>query len=76
VSPELWRCVGPHADTGALADLQKVLETGTQPERVAAALALSQCADPQARKVLARAPDLERGVGNGELTWKSVLPPG
>ena len=28
VSPELWRCVGPHADAEALADLQRVLATG------------------------------------------------
>lgn len=76
VSPELWRCVGPHADASALADLQKVLETGTPPERIAAALSLSQCPDPQARQALARAPELERGVASGELTWKSVLPPG
>ena len=28
VSPELWRCVGPHADLEALADLQRVLASG------------------------------------------------
>ncbi len=40
VSPELWRCVGPHADEAALADLNRVLETGNEEERQAAARAL------------------------------------
>ena len=43
VSPELWRCVGPHADAEALADLQRVLATGGAIERQAAALALHAC---------------------------------
>src|SRR5258705_3087930 len=28
VSPELWRCVGPHADAAALEDLARVLSSG------------------------------------------------
>ena len=43
VSPELWRCVGPHADAEGLGDLQRVLATGGAIERKAAALALAAC---------------------------------
>ena len=41
VSPELWRCVGPHADESAIADLNRVIETGTAEEREAARKALA-----------------------------------
>jgi hypothetical protein len=75
VSPELWRCVGRHADAGALADLQRVLDTGTAPERQAAALALADCPEPEARKILALNPDLERAVASGALTWADVVQP-
>jgi hypothetical protein len=40
VSPELWRCVGPHADESAIADLNRVIETGNEEEREAARRAL------------------------------------
>jgi hypothetical protein len=75
VSPELWRCVGRHADPAAIADLQRVLDTGTIPERQAAALALADCRDPAARKILGGIPDLERAVASGSLTWESIAQP-
>ncbi len=75
VSPELWRCVGRHADERALADLQRVIETGTLPERQAAALALAQCPLPAARELLGRHADLERAVASGAVTWQSVAQP-
>ncbi len=52
VSPELWRCVGPFANEGMLADLEKVLKTGDEIERKAAALALSKCPQPSAKALL------------------------
>lgn len=72
VSPELWRCVGPHADDGMLADLQKVLTTGTEVERHAAALALASCPRPEAAQILRDAPELEQGVREGTITWSQV----
>jgi hypothetical protein len=72
VSPELWRCVGPHADGEALADLQRVLATGSASERQAAALALHACKDPKARELLAAAPDLAAAIEGGELSWQSL----
>ena len=50
VSPELWRCVGPFADGAMLADLERVLATGTDPERAGAALAARH--NPNAEGVL------------------------
>jgi hypothetical protein len=69
VSPELWRCVGPHADAEALGDLQRVLASGSIPERKAAALALAACPDPRARELLGSAPDLAAEIERGELSW-------
>jgi hypothetical protein len=72
VSPELWRCVGSHADAEALADLQRVLATGSAIERKAAALALAACPDPRAKELLGTVPDLAAAVARGELTWEHL----
>jgi len=72
VSPELWRCVGPHADAEALADLQRVLATGSTLERRAAALALHACPSPKARELLASAPDLLAAIEGGTLSWQNL----
>jgi hypothetical protein len=72
VSPELWRCVGPHADAEALADLQRVLATGGAIERQAAALALSACPTAKAKQLLAAAPDLAAAIEGGKLSWQSL----
>jgi hypothetical protein len=69
VSPELWRCVGPHADAEALADLQRVLATGDATERKAAALALAACPDSKAKELLGTAPELAAAIDRGELSW-------
>lgn len=75
VSPELWRCVGRHADASALADLQRVLDTGTAPEREATALALADCAAPAARAMLERHAELASGVASGKINWNAVAHP-
>src|SRR5918996_521046 len=72
VSPELWRCVGPHADAEALADLQRVLASGSAVERRAAALALSACPAARAKELLASAPDLAASIDGGELSWERL----
>jgi hypothetical protein len=72
VSPELWRCVGPHADAEALADLQRVLAAGSAVERQAAALALSACPAAKAKELLAAAPDLAAAIEGGKLGWDGL----
>jgi hypothetical protein len=72
VTPELWRCVGRFADADALADLEKVLATGTARERQGAALALAACSKAEAWALLARAPDLAAAIADGTLTWQAL----
>lgn len=55
VSPELWRCVGPFARPGDVADLAKVLRDGDEADRKAAALALAECPLQEARDALSAA---------------------
>jgi hypothetical protein len=54
VSPELWRCVGPHADEAAVDDLAVALGSSDPAERETAAQALASCGLPRAHAVLAR----------------------
>ncbi|TCZ54241.1 hypothetical protein EXY23_23700 [Roseicella aquatilis] len=54
VSPELWRCVGPHANDAALEDLAVALDSADPAERDAAAAALATCDRPRARALLER----------------------
>ncbi|MFQ5995611.1 MAG: EboA domain-containing protein [Acidiferrobacterales bacterium] len=72
VSPELWRCVGPHADDTALADLERVLGQGAERERDAAVLALSGCPHPRAQGLLAAASERVERVRRGQITWDTV----
>jgi hypothetical protein len=44
VSPELWRCVGAHADARGIAAMQRVLEAGAPAERIAVHLSLAGAA--------------------------------
>ena len=70
VSPELWRCVGPFATGPMLADLERVLTTGTPPERAAAVLALRRSPDPEAGRLLDRHAALRDAVAARGIDWK------
>lgn len=72
LSPELWRPVGRFADKAAMADLEKVLKTGTDLEQAAAALALADCPRPEAKAILAEAPGLASAIESGSLTWQAL----
>ncbi len=72
ISPELWRCVGPHADASAVQDLARVLKTGDVMERKAAALALSAARAPGAEQALRAVPDLQAAAKAGRLTWADI----
>lgn len=76
VSPELWRCVGPHADAAGIEDMAKVLTLGNERERRAAALALSECPALRAEEILATAPELAQTIAKGELGWDDIRLPG
>ena len=73
---ELWRCVGPHADEQAIADLTKVLGNGNETEQKAAALALSVCPHAAAQVALQSAPALASAISDGTLSWGDVASQG
>ncbi len=66
---ELWRCVGPFARGPGLEALERVLSTGAQIERQAAALALAVLSDASTAALLKRVPALEADIASGKLTW-------
>ena len=74
VTPELWRCVGPFADSPeALADLKRVAEGPLEIDQQAAALALSASPAADAAAILsAMDPALAEAIASGQLTWNSV----
>ena len=72
ISPELWRCVGPHARGEMLHDLGRVLEKGTGPERTAAALALASSPDPGALGLLRAYPELSVAVSGNKVSWQML----
>jgi hypothetical protein len=67
VSGELWRCVAPHADQEGIAALTRVLETGTDMERLAVALAL-QPVSAHPLKDMVR--DLEAQLATERIDWR------
>lgn len=72
LSPELWRCVGPEADDGAMRDLERLLASETPLERQAAALALAASGHAQAPSLLQAVPDLAARIESGALSWETV----
>ena len=72
VAPELWRCVGRHANADALSELHAVLTTGSVIEKYAAGLALSESSEPAAQNLLAVAPDVAAEIAAGRITWANI----
>jgi hypothetical protein len=79
VSGELWRCVAPHADQEGIAALTHVLETGTDTERLAVALALQPVSAHPLKDIgersdavlrTAMVKDLEARVANERIDWR------
>jgi hypothetical protein len=73
VPPELWRCVGPVADGRLLADLERVIATGSKRERAAAALSARH--NPNAALVLARHEAAVDEAIESFPTWDAILAP-
>lgn len=67
VSGELWRCVAPHADQDGVGALAHVLETGTDAERLAVALALQPLAAAPLKEVVK---DLEARLASERIDWR------
>jgi hypothetical protein len=69
---EIWRCVGPFAEGGALDDLARVLARGEPVERRAAALALAASPDRRAAELLGGEPALVGDIERKRLTWATL----
>ena len=69
---EIWRCVGPFADEAGIKDLARVLSSGAEIERRAAALALSACPDANAAKLLSGVPALTSEISSRKLSWATL----
>ncbi|PRC93430.1 EboA domain-containing protein [Solimicrobium silvestre] len=51
INPELWRCVAPHADSTGLAALDRVMSSGSEPERIAVYWSLCDATSPQTKEL-------------------------
>jgi len=71
ISPELWRCVGPHADERARELLAWILHEGDAASRDAAALALHAAGEP-GRAILREDPDRAAAAAGGRLDWDAL----
>lgn len=72
VKPELWRCVGPYANSDMLDDLSRVTQSESETERHAGLLALASCSEPAAGKILNRFSEVAAAIANGALTWETL----
>jgi hypothetical protein len=72
IPAEIWRCMGPFAVGAVLADLERVLKSGTTSERQAAVLALLASPDPAAAELLKWAPDLAADAASGKVSWAMI----
>lgn len=74
VSPELWRCVAPHADGRGHAAMQRVLESGAEMERLAVALSLGAArgSDAELLRAECRRQGLEARAAR--LSWSDCSP--
>lgn len=72
VNPELWRCVGPFAGGALLADMRRVLDTGSAPERAAVVLALGSATDPEALRLREQHAALRDSLTARAVDWATV----
>lgn len=73
INPELWRCVGACAAGPLWADLARVLNTGSAPERAAVVLAIRQNPAPEAAALLAPHAALRDAVAAQGTSWATVM---
>lgn len=72
VSPELWRCVAPHADADGIAALRRAFETGGDKDRLAVALAIR---DTEAAAALSFGSEIETIGGRlakEKIAWRDL----
>lgn len=73
-SPELWRCVAPHANQRGLAVLLRVIETGTEPERIGACLSLNNVSGGGASQLRTLCQRQGLTQQTTATTWRMISP--
>ena len=74
VSPELWRCVGPHAHGSMYDDLARAYASEGRAESLAGGLALlaGSQAQGKALTILQTRPELLEELHAGEVSWRKI----
>ena len=72
VNPQLWRCVAKHLHARLLPDIEKLITSGTDIEKQAAALSCYENELPQAKELLRKLPDENLAIEKGALTWDTL----
>jgi hypothetical protein len=72
ISPELWRCVGPHASGALLDDLQRPLSSEDTLEQQAALLALLSCPAADHADLRRRYREQCADIDAGLVSWDSI----
>ena len=73
VTPDLWRPVGPFADTErALHEVRHAFADADPLRRQAAALALAASPHPEAKPLLGTRSDLAHAISDRRLSWRSL----
>ena len=73
VSPELWRCVGPHASGSMYEDLMRVASSEDDNEARAAILSLRDNTAPEADAIRAVRPAMAISASNNEYSWTDIV---
>src|SRR6266536_809208 len=72
VKPQLWRLVGKFIDENNFSDIQKLFKEGSQSEKKAAALALSESDFMPAKNLLNQTDNLKNAIREKTVTWNSL----
>lgn len=72
VEPQLWRLVGNFINESSISDIQKVLETGNDLDKKAAALACAQSHFKPAQALLENVPEMKLAIANNYLNWNVI----
>lgn len=72
VDSQLWRCVGKFLDKDLFHDIERLVSSGTDLEREAAALACADSDYPAAKQLLDKQTSLKSEIISGTLSWDEL----
>jgi len=72
VTPELWRCVGPHAQGTMLEDLYRALNDPDETTQQAALLALLVCPQAEHDQLVETYPRWVEDINSGVINWREI----